>query len=131
MSIVVDWQNKTLQVDRLVVASDHRMRTLNSLLLFAQELGIKVVDESNEPQPGDFWLGVLPRAGFGNLPTNQIGWASRHEVNVAIYQLRRALNSGAEDSACLTRLQPTNWVKFFLKGLTNTAIESTPIYVEV
>jgi hypothetical protein len=79
----IHWQEQQLEVDRLVFRRGHRGSYEAILSGLATRLRVAIADDSAEPRPGDFWLGCLPRAGWGDTDPSLIGWASAVEVPLA------------------------------------------------
>jgi hypothetical protein len=86
--IQVNWQGQQLDVRRLILRRGYRDSYETALLVLAEGLRLTVADDASDPQPGDFWIGCHPRAGWGGADPGRIGWASIVEVPIAVRLLR-------------------------------------------
>lgn len=86
----IHWQNQRLQISRLVFRRESGSSFDGILDSLAARFRLQVADERAEPHPGDFWIGCLPRAGWGHVDTSLIGWASLLEVPLAVGLLRQS-----------------------------------------
>lgn len=96
--IQIQWQDRLLTVRRGAALSVRRIvfrsrdeATLGAAVqTIAAAAGLEVANEHAVPQPGDFWLGCSPRAGWGQTDPDAVGWACSVEVPLALSVLRAA-----------------------------------------
>jgi hypothetical protein len=88
--IQINWQDQVLRVRRLVFRRDRERRCEAVLDGLAERFQLEVADDRAEPQPGDFWIGCHPRAGWGDSDPARIGWVSFVEVPLAVGVLEQA-----------------------------------------
>jgi len=88
MAVPVAWNAEILLVERLILPlgtlpSDYR----HALQELAGRIPLATADESTEPRPGDFWLGVDPSGRTSWRRLKNVGYASVAELGPAVLRL--------------------------------------------
>ena len=66
-TIVWGWSNQTFTIQRLIISTE--LPEAQALQEVAAQLGIPIIIDKDEtlPAPGDMWIYLLPRRGWGRM----------------------------------------------------------------
>lgn len=82
--IRIDWDDHSLDVQRLVVRRELSPTLLARLRRIAVRGGLFIVSPAAVPQAGDFWLGCTPEGGWGDADASEVGWAGVFSLDDAV-----------------------------------------------
>ncbi len=82
--IRIEWDDHSLDVQRLVVRRELSPTLLARLRRIAVRGGLFIVSPAAMPQAGDFWLGCTPDGGWGDADPCEVGWAGLFALEEAV-----------------------------------------------
>ncbi len=92
MKILIPWAmnqfgRPELTVQRLVVNS--KLPEADNIRFEGERSGLPVIldDVDTEPQPGDLWVGLCPKKGWGDV-AGEAGEARTIEAGIVLHRLR-------------------------------------------
>ena len=89
--VMLRYDNEYLSVQRVVIGRDLPSAFQWAIRGLAERLRLAVSPPETTPEPGDYWVGCSPDAGWGDADPHRVGWVSMLDIEAGLAALRSEL----------------------------------------